>query len=608
MHAAFQAWDRASEPLETTELRIHDGVPVSELRQRADWYLDTLSHLFPWSTPKDGSIIMEIGSGLGYVLEAAVKRYIPRRAIGLDVAPSMIDKAKTRLARDRFDDSRLEFLLYDGITIPLADDGIDYIYSVAALQHVPKVYVYNLFLEIKRILAPGGYCAIHLLSCNNIREHSRAVPFAQEIGHQIRSEDTHWHHFYAFDELLTTLADGVEAKQIDIIDGEVSIWVSFAKTGATFSRPELPNERHLALVQNSPAPVKGSSPEVRSAGDRLRAGARRMLSAAHRVRDAIKAKPSALETTTATAQGDQPDANGRWPQDAALLPWYDQPDRADRLARIRDERHLDAADEALLRKWCEDGYVVVPSLVSTELIDAFVGEIDAVWERSDAIEGLAVSDVELDDGHHVHVPHEKLVTIDAAARQQIKRISNWRVGQYHLYSDAARTIVDLPAIARIASTIYARPGQMRYSLMFSKGTEQQLHQDTCVFHVFPRNFMMGIWIACENIELASGPLEYYPGSHRTPLFPEFDNYPQTNRRTSDVAQSARYDEFVAELAKAYQRHVLLIRKGDVMFWHPMLIHGGSPRLDRLATRKSFVLHNIAEGADMGGKVTGPVNW
>ena len=59
--------------------------------------------------------------------------------------------------------------------------------------------------------------------------------------------------------------------------------------------------------------------------------------------------------------------------------------------------------------------------------------------------------------------------------------------------------------------------------MFSKGTEQGLHQDTCVFHVFPRNFMMGIWIACEDIKLESGPLEYYPGSHRAPFFPEFTN-------------------------------------------------------------------------------------
>jgi phytanoyl-CoA hydroxylase len=70
----------------------------------------------------------------------------------------------------------------------------------------------------------------------------------------------------------------------------------------------------------------------------------------------------------------------------------------------------------------------------------------------------------------------------------------------------------------------------------------------------------------------------------------------------------RYDEYVANLAKSFNKHELLIRKGDVMLWHPMLIHGGAPRRDRLATRKSFVLHVIAEGADFGAKVKGPFNW
>jgi ubiquinone/menaquinone biosynthesis C-methylase UbiE len=257
MHAAFKAWDRADEPLETTELRIHDGAPPGALAERADWYHNTLRHLFPWAMPKPGAILLEIGSGLGYVMEAAAKQYDPQRVIGLDVAPSMIEKAKARLVRDGVADPRLEFLLYDGVTIPLPDDSVDYVYSVAALQHVPKVFVYNLFLEIKRILSPGGFCALHLLSCNNIREHSRSVPFAQEIGSQLRGEDTHWHHFYAFDELLCVLADGVEAKQIDIVDGEVSIWVSYAKAGAAFHRPELLQETHLARERGARPPAAG---------------------------------------------------------------------------------------------------------------------------------------------------------------------------------------------------------------------------------------------------------------------------------------------------------------------------------------------------------------
>jgi ectoine hydroxylase-related dioxygenase (phytanoyl-CoA dioxygenase family)/SAM-dependent methyltransferase len=647
VHAAFKAWDRASEPLETTELRIHDGAPLKGLRQRADWYLNTLGQLFPWSTPKEGAVMMEIGSGLGYVMQAAAEKYGPQRMIGLDVAPSMIGKAKARLLRDGVTDPRLEFMLYDGVTIPLPDNSVDYLYSVAALQHIPKVYVYNLFLEFKRILSPTGFCAVHLLSCNNIREHSRSVPFAQEIGSQLRNEDTHWHHFYAFDELLTVLADGVEARQIDIVDGEVSIWASFAKTGPVFRRADLPKEAHLALIRKRTAasggallPAATGTVKIPAAmwqgftvGRIARAGARRMRAAARRIQAALSAgerasamdvgvtpatsnaQPTAASDATmhagaasAPSAAPHPADADAWPQDSAMLPWYDQPDWTDRLERMRHERQLGDADEAMLRKWCVDGYVIVPGLVAAGLIAAFVDEIDDVWQRDDPIEGLAVSAVDLDDGHRVHVPHGELVGIDRAHRRRIKEISNWRVGQYHLFSKAARQIFDHPGIGRIASTIFARRGEPRYSLMFSKGTEQGLHQDTCVFHIFPRNFMMGIWIACEDIKPESGPLEYYPGSHRAPLFPEFTNYPQTNRRTSDPAQSKRYDDYIVDLAKSYQKHLLLIRNGDVMFWHPMLIHGGSPRLDRLATRKSFVLHNIAEGADVGGKIKGPVNW
>jgi ectoine hydroxylase-related dioxygenase (phytanoyl-CoA dioxygenase family)/SAM-dependent methyltransferase len=611
MHAAFKAWDRAGEPLEATELRIHDGAAPEALAKRAEWYIDTLRHLFPWTTPKPGAVVLEVGSGLGYVMEAAARKYDPRRIIGLDVAPSMIEKAKARLRRDGITDPRLEFLLYDGITIPLPDDSVDYIYSVAALQHVPKVYVYNLFLELKRILSPTSFCGIHLLSCNNIREHSRSVPFAQEIGSQLRGEDTHWHHFYAFDELLCVLADGVEAKQIEIVDGEVSIWASFAKVGAVFRRPELAQETHLATVR---ARSPGGVSRWATLAGRLRApvatwqpmSVGRVVRAAKR----LLRRPAALHRSAVSSirGSDAATSPGAWSQDPALLPWYDRPDWAEHIARAQRKPTSDDAEAAMLRKWCEDGYVVVPGLVSGELIDAFVREIDDVWERNDPIAGLAVSDVILDDGHHVHVPHSELLRLGVEQRGRIRENSNWRIGQYHLYSPAARRIFDYPEIVRIASTIFARRAEPRYSLMFSKGTEQGLHQDSCVFHIFPRNFMMGIWIACEDIRPDSGPLEYYPGSHREPLFPEFTNYPQTNRRTSDPEQSKRYDEYVANLAKAFQKHELLIRKGDVMFWHPMLIHGGAPRLDRNATRKSFVLHYIAEGCDVGGRVSGPFNW
>jgi|SRR5579862_1206537 len=248
MHDAFKTWDRGDEPLESTEMRIHDGVAREELRARGRRYLARLRDYFPWSIPERGKVVMEIGSGMGYPMEAALEAFDPRCLIGLDVARSMIAKAKTRFVRDGVRNSGLSFLLYDGVTIPLRDQSVDFVYSVAALQHVPKVYVYNLLFDILRVLSPSGWCAIHLLSFGTIRQSW--FSFANEVAQQLAGKEGHWHHFYAFDELLHVLDAGIGARQIEIIEDEqATIWVCFTRNGDTFRRRDLPAETHANRIR-----------------------------------------------------------------------------------------------------------------------------------------------------------------------------------------------------------------------------------------------------------------------------------------------------------------------------------------------------------------------
>jgi hypothetical protein len=381
---------------------------------------------------------------------------------------------------------------------------------------VPKVYVYNLFLEFMRILSPSGFCAMHLLSCNNIREHGRFVPFAQEIGSQLRNEDTHWHHFYAFDELLAVLADGVEAKQIDVVDGEVSIWASFAKTGPAFRRADLPNESHLAIVRErmtapdgarlpegtATAPIPGAPLRGLTIGRIVRGGMRRMRAAARgtgrvvfgvsthgRCRSRAGQGWAARATSDSAMPGAAPGrATGqRLRQVAAvrLLPWARPARLASTPERMRRKLRLAARDQrcfasgARRRAWSFPGS-------APELIDAFVGEIDDVGTRiEDSPSPMSISMRATAFMSHIGDLVRSIWRSGGGSRR-----SPTGVSAKSPVLTAARQIFDHPGIGQIASTIFACGESVQPDVL--QGTEQALHQDTCVFHVFPRNFMMGI--------------------------------------------------------------------------------------------------------------------
>lgn len=207
--AAAQTWD-TDRPIEQTSHVIHDGAHTPrELEKRAKSYVaDLLFGNFPEAVPNGRAKIVEIGSGLGWIMQGmndylTEKHRAPLSIIGLDIAPRMIAQAKHRMSpmKEPFD-----FLLYDGVTIPLSDSSLDLIYSVATLQHVPRPFVFNLFFEMKRLLMPSRFAIFHLLSTNVLREQEKHHTWRNEITNQITESTAHWHHFYTEQELKDVLS------------------------------------------------------------------------------------------------------------------------------------------------------------------------------------------------------------------------------------------------------------------------------------------------------------------------------------------------------------------------------------------------------------------
>ena len=129
------------------------------------------------------------------------------------------------------------------------------------------------------------------------------------------------------------------------------------------------------------------------------------------------------------------------------------------------------------------------------------------------------------------------------------------------------------------------------TLNFPVGTSQYSHSDSIHFHTIPAGFMVGVWVALEDIDAENGPLIYYPGSHKLPYYsmqdlglgPGYSNY---------HAYELRIQDLIAE--HGLQSELGLLERGEAIIWHANLLHGGADRKDITRSRHSQVTHYFFE--------------
>jgi ubiquinone/menaquinone biosynthesis C-methylase UbiE len=204
---AAQTWN-TKKSLEDVTNTIHDGISdEAELAARADGYVrELLFGRFPQAMPPSGASVLEIGSGVGWIMEAMarnleVHRRPAQNITGLDIADNMIKYAHERMGNKK----PFDFLLYDGVEIPLSDNSCDLVYSVAAMQHIPRPFLFNLFFEIKRILKSQRFAVMHVMSTDALPAQEKQHPWRLEVKNQISGANAHWHHFYTAKELQDVL-------------------------------------------------------------------------------------------------------------------------------------------------------------------------------------------------------------------------------------------------------------------------------------------------------------------------------------------------------------------------------------------------------------------
>lgn len=223
-----------------------------------------------------------------------------------------------------------------------------------------------------------------------------------------------------------------------------------------------------------------------------------------------------------------------------------------------------------------DGYTVVRNAVDKTLIDKIVKEFDD-WSM---------------------IPENKF-----------KKFNRNRVTNFHVYSENTKEMVTNKHVNEILKKLFNKDQAVYSSLFFREGTSQGFHRDTPHFYTNPIDQYYGVWYALEDIDQRAGPLKYIVGSHKLEIPNGYDIYNKLfgdkdeNFELSPEDNELCLDEYNKTAEQACIDNKLLIvdeknydenkiNKGDVIIWHPKLVHGGSMVLDNKLTRYSMVTHNI----------------
>lgn len=253
------------------------------------------------------------------------------------------------------------------------------------------------------------------------------------------------------------------------------------------------------------------------------------------------------------------------------IPWLDREDAPLMVEQLEKEGKLSKLDAQLCWKWIVDGYIILEKLFDPV-------SLDKAW--MDYENAIATGVIEPEPNCPVNgLPGRNLNT--------------------HFSVKKMDQLLRHEAITRIISLLMGAKCLPFQTITGHNGSEQLEHSDAIHMTTYPMDYLAATWTAFEDINPDSGPLVYYPGSHRIPHF-----LSKEANISIDEFQERGYfpyhEKYEPGLQKIIEDNQLQAKyfyanKGDVLVWHSNLIHGGSKRKNLNLSRKALVCHYFAEG-------------
>ncbi|HMN80044.1 MAG TPA: phytanoyl-CoA dioxygenase family protein [Burkholderiaceae bacterium] len=229
---------------------------------------------------------------------------------------------------------------------------------------------------------------------------------------------------------------------------------------------------------------------------------------------------------------------------------------------------------SLLQRYEQDGYVIVPDLIPHAKVDAVVERLERFkrgrrpyW--SESIHKWILPP--LDERGYMEESMENLTRL-------------WFSGGLNR---AGSDLLLGPEIHRVLKQLKPDKTEFVHWLnhLFDKSTGSIDHVDNWYLDSDPAGELIGAWVALEDIHPDSGTFRVFPKSHLMPGMAEL--------------WSLDHDAFIkhcAGLAEKLQPLPIVIKKGTVVFFHPLILHGATDQRDPSHSRKSLTGHYLPFGA------------
>ena len=484
-------------------------------------------------TLTDNSVIVEIGPGYGRILNALLSHRVRfRRYIGLEISPARVN----RLSK-QFQDPRIEFHQADILAGVELNATADLTISSAVFEHLYPDFS-RAIETISGFTRPGGAAIIDFVRDENYLDKSSSW-----------FEETTYIRTYSRNELRDLFEKS--GLSINELQG-----ISF---GPDIDKREI--TRTVVVATKPPS----ASPPVVSPQNTIQA-----------VSD-IRHFDFFVHKNPAPSHDRAPDAPVLPQFRSAFGGLWTDLDNAEAIVAgkvaIGD---ILPAEARLVVDWIRNGFVILHNAVSIAAIDAALLDFEAAYD------GRLGCKMSFSDSEGFH--------LEEASRAHVRK-AHAKLLDLHNVSQTVQRIIFVDAVSRFLQVLFNRPAVAFQSLGFYYGSQQHSHHDYAFVRVSSPLEFVASWIALEDIYPGSGELEYYPGSHLLPPYMFADKRIWVEHEDPELWEgtfSKNLHQRAREAGLSMQRFIA--KKGDILMWSAGLIHGGSPLMDAILTRKSLVTH------------------